>query len=83
MRLANSYDVIVVGGGAIGSAIAWRLGQTGRNVLLLERGQIGQEASSAAAGMLGAQLEVKEPGPFYHLCLESPVYVPEIQRRIV
>ncbi|CAM3913348.1 glycine oxidase ThiO [Alicyclobacillus pomorum] len=82
MRLANSYDVIVVGGGAIGSAIAWRLGQTGRKVLLLERGQIGQEASSAAAGMLGAQLEVKEPGPFYHLCLESRSLYPRFSMEL-
>lgn len=65
------FDVIVVGGGAIGSAIAWMLGQTGRRVLLLEKRTVGAEASSAAAGMLGAQLEVAEPGAFYQLCLES------------
>ncbi len=69
--MQQTYDVIVVGGGAIGSAIAWRLGQSGRKVLLLERGQLGTEASSAAGGMLGAQLEVGAPGPLYHLCLES------------
>ena len=67
----NQFDVIVVGGGAIGMASAFRLAQTGRHVLLLEKGRLGGEASSAAAGMLGAQLEVSEPGPFYHLCLES------------
>ncbi|WAH36966.1 glycine oxidase ThiO [Alicyclobacillus dauci] len=65
------FDVIVIGGGAIGMTSAWRIAQTGRRVLLLERGQLGGEASSAAAGMLGAQLEVSEPGPFYQLCLES------------
>ncbi len=69
--MQNLYDVIVIGGGAIGSAIAWRLGQSGQKTLLLERGQLGGEASSAAAGMLGAQLEVNSPGPFFHLCLES------------
>lgn len=65
------FDVIVVGGGAIGSTSAWRLAATGRQVLLLDRGRLGSEASSAAAGMLGAQLEVSEAGAFYRLCLES------------
>lgn len=69
--MRTRYDVIVIGGGAIGATIAWRLGQSGRTVLLLERGRVGSEASSAAAGMLGAQLEVQETGPFYQLCLES------------
>jgi glycine oxidase len=69
--LQNLYDVIVVGGGAIGCSIAWKLSQSGRKVLLLERGQLGGEASSAAGGMLGAQLEVGSPGPFFHLCMES------------
>lgn len=65
------FDVIVIGGGVIGTTSAWKLAKTGRRVLLLERQRCGAEASSAAAGMLGAQLEVSEPGSFYHLCLES------------
>ncbi len=69
--MQNTYDVIVIGGGAIGCAIAWQVARSGRRVLLLERGQLGGEASSAAAGMLGAQLEVGAPGPLYHLCMES------------
>jgi glycine oxidase len=69
--MSRGYDTIVLGGGAIGCTVAWRLAQAGRRVLLLERGRIGGEASGAAAGMLGAQLEVGAPGPFYELCLES------------
>lgn len=69
--MSETFDVIVVGGGVIGMTSAWRLTQTGRRVLLLERSHTGAEASSAAAGMLGAQLEVSEPGAFYRLCLES------------
>ena len=65
------YDVIVVGGGVIGMTCALRLAQTGRSVLVIEKARCGDEASSAAAGMLGAQLEVAEPGDFYQLCLES------------
>jgi glycine oxidase len=69
--MQRTYDTIVVGGGAIGATSAWRLAQSGQSVLLLERGRLGGEASGAAAGMLGAQLEVHAPGPFFDLCLES------------
>src|SRR5438874_794736 len=52
MNLSGSFDAVVVGGGIIGCATAWRLAQTGRHVALLERGRVGGEASSAAGGIL-------------------------------
>ncbi|TMK49735.1 MAG: glycine oxidase ThiO [Actinobacteria bacterium] len=45
-------ETIVVGGGAIGLGIAWRLSQRGRDVLVLERAEPGSGASYHAAGML-------------------------------
>jgi glycine oxidase len=48
----RSYDVLVVGGGLIGGAIAWRLAQDNLRVALIERNKPGREASWAAAGML-------------------------------
>lgn len=65
------YDVIIAGGGVIGAAAAWQIGALGERVLLLDKGQVGCGASSAAAGMLGAQHETKAPGPFFQLCVES------------
>ncbi len=67
----NHFDAIVVGGGVIGSLTARRLGRAGRTVLLLESGALGRQSSAAAAGMLGAQLEMDEPGPLYRLGIES------------
>jgi glycine/D-amino acid oxidase-like deaminating enzyme len=55
-------DVVVVGAGLIGSAIAWRLAQAGRKVILLDRGQPGAEASTAAAGLLQPEAG-REAGP--------------------
>jgi glycine oxidase len=46
-------DVLVIGGGVIGCAIARELAPS-RRVLVVDRGAIGGEASSAAAGVLGA-----------------------------
>lgn len=48
----RTFDVIVVGGGIIGGAIALQLAQSKLRVAILERGDPGREASSAAAGML-------------------------------
>ncbi len=47
-----STDVIVVGGGVIGTAIAWRAALAGRTVTLIDPGT-GDKASLVAAGMLG------------------------------
>lgn len=48
----ESTEVVVIGAGLIGSAIAWRLAQRKRRVVLLDRGVPGSEASWAGAGLL-------------------------------
>ncbi|MBF0620340.1 MAG: glycine oxidase ThiO [Magnetococcales bacterium] len=63
--------VIVIGAGVMGCACAMRLLQAGLKVTLLERSLPGAESSAAAAGILGAQSEVSDAGPFFELCLES------------
>ncbi|MGD0483529.1 MAG: glycine oxidase ThiO [Gemmatimonadales bacterium] len=54
-------DVLIVGAGLAGASCARALAAAGRRVLLVERGEAGMEASSAAAGMLAPQVEA-EPG---------------------
>lgn len=48
----KSWDVIIVGAGIIGLSLAIELRKKGASVLIVERGEPGQEASSAAGGML-------------------------------
>jgi glycine oxidase len=50
-------DVVVIGAGIMGCAAAHTLATLGAKVTLLERAVPGAEASSAAAGMLAAQVE--------------------------
>ncbi len=83
MIMNSVFDVIVVGGGVSGMSTAWKIGQTGRKVLLLEQGQLGKEASHAAAGMLGAQLEVAQDGPFYRICVESRELYPAFAEELI
>ncbi|MEI7024885.1 glycine oxidase ThiO [Paenibacillus sp. y28] len=68
---AAGTSAIVVGGGIIGGAIALELRLQGADVTLLDAGRIGGEASGAAAGMLGAHVEIHKPGPFFDLCRYS------------
>lgn len=66
-----TYDSVVVGGGVMGSAIALRLARGGQKVLVLEKAVPGAEASGAAGGILGPQIEGEEDGPLFRLCLTS------------
>jgi len=49
----KTWDAIVIGGGIIGLSLARELRKYGASVLVVERGEPGREASSAAGGMLG------------------------------
>ena len=52
MLIVRTWDVIIVGGGIIGLSLAIALRKRGARVLIVERGEPGHEASSAAGGML-------------------------------
>lgn len=63
-RAVQTTDVLVIGGGVIGLAVAWRCAQWGMRTMLLERHRLGGGASRVAAGMLApvAELELGEAG---------------------
>jgi len=63
--------IAIVGAGAMGCSIAWRLAEAGADVIVLEKAAPGAEASTAAAGLLGAQVEAEGPGPTLDLALAS------------
>ena len=65
------FDVAVIGGGVIGCAIAWRLGQAGLRVVVIERGEVGREASWAAGGMLAPLAEADQANAFFELAVAS------------
>jgi glycine oxidase len=65
------YDAVIVGGGVIGCSLAFQLAKQGLCVVVLEKERIANEASSAAAGMLGAQSEFSGDSPMIPLALKS------------
>lgn len=53
--LPQQAEVVVVGGGAIGSSAAFHLAEAGVNVLLLEKAELASGSTSRAAGGIRAQ----------------------------
>ena len=74
MRLVST-DVVVIGGGVIGAAVAFSLASEGVGVTLVERRGIGREASGANVGLVtlfsAHSLEEPDPGPVYALTRAS------------
>ncbi len=81
----SRVDVMVLGGGIIGCALAEELACHGQRVTVIERGRIGAEASAAAAGILAAQTDLLAPGPLLELCQASrrmyPRWIEHLERR--
>lgn len=69
--MASTWDVAIVGAGIVGCSIAFELAKAGVRVGVLEQGGIGEESSTAAAGMLSGQHGVTNFGPRYQLHLEA------------
>ena len=74
--------VVIIGGGVMGCVSAWRLAEAGVHVTVLERALPGAEASSAAAGILGAQCENEGPGPLLDLCVASRAMWPAFAAQV-
>lgn len=72
MNLSKNQDVLIIGGGVIGLSIARELRKRDiEKITILERGEVGREASYAAAGMLAPHAEIDELNDFFYLCDES------------
>ena len=57
----NSFDVIVIGAGVVGSSVAFHLSRLGaKSVLLLDRGTIGAGTTSQSSGILRTHYSVRE-----------------------
>lgn len=81
--MRNTTNVLIIGGGVIGCAIAYHLRKLNITVTVLDQGEIGAQASSAAAGLLAPLGSLSGPGPLADLVLASfalfPSLVPELE----
>jgi glycine oxidase len=75
--MSRLCDVLVVGGGVIGGAIALALVERGLTVTLVEAGRIGRGASWAAAGVLSPDWSGEDPPALTALAAASLDLWPE------
>ncbi len=66
MTLADTVDILIIGGGIVGLTTALSLRQAGLGVTLLERGRCGREASWAGAGIIAPPDPTRED-PLFHI----------------
>src|SRR3979490_3024611 len=68
----TTASVVIIGGGVIGLTIVRALAQRGvRELMLIEGGRLGAEASWAAGGILAPQVEVDHHDAFFQLACDS------------
>ena len=76
----NSYDVVIIGGGFAGTAIAWQLAKRGQRVLLLEANSLGSGTSGASAGR--AQVSESHRGAHLDLVLAGLARLETLQEEL-
>ncbi len=82
-QMPHRAEVVVVGAGAIGLAIAFELIRRDKSVLVLERDRVGAGASGVSAGMLAPVSEAKAEEPeIVELALESHRRYPEFVQAV-
>ncbi len=74
--------VVIIGGGVIGGLTAWMLKLRGAVPVVLERGQLGSEASWAGAGILCPINPWLYPDAFTHLVDASLAMYPALQEEL-
>ena len=73
----NQVDVVIIGGGVIGCAIAYNLAKQQVNSLVIDKAtRVGTEASWAGAGILTSHASTHEPYP--ELCRASLALYPSL-----
>jgi len=72
----SASDVLIIGGGVIGLAIAHALARRGvKNLTLIEKSDFGREASWAAGGILAPQVETDKDDDFFRVaCAGRDLY---------
>ncbi|HET7037321.1 MAG TPA: glycine oxidase ThiO [Thermomicrobiaceae bacterium] len=79
----RGVEVAIAGGGIIGCAIAYELARRGVSVAVVERGQVGHEASGASAGIISPPSALDTPPEKARLTARSvlayPAYIERLQ----
>jgi glycine oxidase len=75
-------DVLILGGGVIGLSTAWFLTEAGVRVTVVDRGDLGQQASWAGAGILSPVKRTYADTSLKQLHAQSVAMFPELSQKL-
>src|SRR5262245_4177511 len=74
----KTFDAVIIGGGVIGCSLARALAGERLKVAVVDRGDPGEEASWAAAGMLSPSVEAEVHSPLFEMARRSRELFPTL-----
>src|SRR5271168_1059097 len=80
--MAEPADVVILGGGVIGLTTAYFLAQEGARVAILDKGDLGRQASWAGAGIIPPGDSRRARTPLDRLRALSAEMYPDLSRRM-
>jgi len=81
--MASKEEVIVVGGGVVGAAIAYGAARSGAPVILLDQGDVAHRASRGNFGLVWMQSKGDGFPRYARWCREAVDYWPELARELL
>ncbi len=79
---ARPSDVLVVGAGIVGCAVAYELARRGVSVQVVDERRVGMGATQASAGVLAPYIEADAAGPFLDLTVRGLAAFDEFVARV-
>lgn len=79
----KAYDLIVIGGGLVGGAIAWGAARLGASVALIDEGDVAYRAARGNFGLVWVQSKGAGMPPYAHWTRRSAELWPELSHALV
>ncbi|MFX1483597.1 MAG: FAD-dependent oxidoreductase [Promethearchaeota archaeon] len=79
----SEFDVVIIGGGSTGTAVARDCALRGLKTLLLERDDIASATVGTCAGMISSGLKYRNEPDIMKICSEEVVYLNHIARHLI
>src|SRR3954451_12617169 len=80
--MARPSDIIVIGAGIVGCAVAEELSRRGASVEIVDERPVGMGATQASAGVLAPYLEAREDSPLLDLTVRSLALFDQFVERV-